>query len=265
MKQQYFIIMERVRKVYQYRHTLWDMAIAQFRTKYSASLLGISWAVINPVLIMLAVTFVFTVVFRIEIKDFPFFVLSGMLPWMFFSNALSEAANSILGQQNILRQFNLPREILPLSSILSNFINFLLGWLIIYPLFLFFNPKIAYCFPLLVIVLLLNFFFVCGLGLILAVLNVFMRDTSQLLNILLMLGFWVTPVFYSIEMVPLKFRWICNLNPMTPYITYYREVVFMGNAPSILVFTSSFFLALVSLISGFLVFLKFEAKLLKRI
>lgn len=265
MGRYYFILGERVRKIHQYRHTLWNMAISQLKTKYSASILGISWAVISPLLIMLAVTFVFTAIFKIEIKNFSFFVLSGMLPWMFFSNALSEVTNSILGQKNILHQFSLPREILPLSSVLSNFINFLLGWLIIYPLFLFLNPKIIYLLPLLAVVLMLNFFFVCGLGLILSVLNVFMRDISQLLNILLMLWFWLTPVFYSPDMVPVKFRWICNLNPMTPYIVYYREVVFIGRVPDIAVFISSLLLAVFSLFLGLLIFSDFESKLLKRI
>jgi len=214
---------------------------------------------------MLAITFVFTIIFKTGIRNFPLFVLSGILPWMFFSNALSEVTMSFLNQQNILRQFNLPREIIPLTSILSNFLSFLIGWFIIYPLFLFFNPKIITLLPILIVVFLLNLFFVFGLGLILSIANVFIRDIAQLLNVLLMLWFWLTPVFYSVDMVPAKFRWICNLNPMTPYIVYYREVVFTGSIPSLPVFIAAFLWAVLSLILGLLVFPRYEYKVLKQI
>lgn len=251
--------------IYSNRYALWSMVISQLKAKYSGSILGISWAVVNPLLIMLVITFVFTVVFKTEIKNFSFFVLSGIFPWIFFSNALSEATVSFLNQQNILRQFNLSREIIPLSSMLANFLNFLIGWLVIYPLFLFFNPKIITLLPILIVVFLLNLCFVFGLGLILSVANVFIRDIAQLLSVLLMLWLWLTPVFYSVEMVPVKFRWICNLNPMTSYIIYYREVVFAGTIPSFSVFIATFLWAVFSMILGYWVFLRLESGLLKRI
>jgi len=256
---------ERIKRIYFYRHTLWDMSVKQLKAKYAGSILGISWAVINPLLIMLAITFVFTIVFKIEINNFSLFALAGIFPWMFFSAALSEATSSILSQQSVLRQFNLPREIIPLSSVLSNFLNFLIGWIIIYPLFISFNPKIISLLPLLIIVLLLNFFFVSGLGLALSVLNVFFRDIGQLLGVLLMLWFWITPVFYSLDMIPEKFRLISNFNPMVPYIVYYREVIFTGHAPGLSVSVGIFGWAFISMILGLLVFSSLESRLLKRI
>ncbi|MEW6096378.1 MAG: ABC transporter permease [bacterium] len=182
-----------------------------------------------------------------------------------FSSALSEATFSILSQQNILRQFNLSREILPLSSVLANFLNFLIGWLIIYPLFFFFNPKIILLLPLLIVVLLLNLFFVSGLGLTLSVVNVFFRDIGQLLGVLIMLWFWITPIFYSVEMIPIKFHWILNFNPMTPYIVYYREVIFQGRMPNFSMSIGIILWAFISLILGLFVFWRLESKLLKRI
>jgi ABC-2 type transport system permease protein len=241
------------------------MAIKQLKAKYSGSILGISWAIINPLLIMSAITFVFSAVFKIEIKSFPLFALAGIFPWMFFSSALPEATSSILSQQNILRQFNLPREVLPLSSTLSNFLNFLIGWLIIYPLFLFFNPEIISLLPLLIIVLFLNLIFVCGLGLTLSLLNVFFRDISHLLGVLLMFWFWVTPIFYSVNMIPVSFRWVCSFNPMVPYVVYYREVLFRDNVPNLSIFIGVFVWAIFSLILGLLFFSRLESKLLKRI
>ena len=255
----------RIKQIFLCRHTLCDMALKSLKAKYSNSILGISWAVVNPILIMLAVTFVFTAVYKITTKDFSLFVLAGIFPWMFFSSALLEASSSLINQQSVLRQFNLPREILPLASVLSNFMNFLIGWLVIYPLFLFFNPKIISLIPLLFIILLLNLIFVCGLGLMLAILNVFFRDLGHLLGVLLMFWFWVTPVFYSLDMVPARFRWICSLNPMSPYTVYYRDVIFNNSIPGSAVFLGVFFWAVLSLVLGFLSFACLEGELLKRI
>jgi len=255
----------RIKKIYFYRHTLWNMAVKQLKAKYAAPALGIFWAIINPFLMMVVITVVFSSIFKVEIKDFPLFVLSGIFPWMFFSGALSEAVFSILNQQNILHQFNLPREVIPLSSVLTNFLNFLIGWLIIYPLFLFFNPKIILLSPLLIIVLMLNLLFVCGMALTLSVLNVFFRDIGQLLGVLLMLWFWVTPVFYSVDMVPAAFRWVCNFNPMTPYIVCFREIIFKGAMPGLSLLIAVFAWAFISLVFGWWVFGCLEPKLLKRI
>jgi len=214
---------------------------------------------------MSAITFVFTVVFKTQIKGFSFFVLAGILPWMFFSNALTEAAFSLVNQQSLLRQFNLPREIFPLSSIMSNFLNFLIGWLVIYPLLFFSNQKIILLFPWLIIVLLLNLFFIFGLGLVFSVLNVFFRDLGHLLGVLLMFWFWMTPVFYSLDMIPSQFHWLYNFNPMAPFIIYYREVIFFAKVPDIFVIGSVCIWTFISLTLGLLVFARYEPKLLKRI
>ncbi|MCM8780966.1 MAG: ABC transporter permease [Candidatus Omnitrophica bacterium] len=241
------------------------MSLSQLKAKYVDSILGIFLALIGPFLIMSAILLVFGIIFKIGIKDFPLFLLSGIFPWMFFSAALYEATFSIINQKNILHQFNLPIEALPLSSTLSHFFNFLIGWIIAYLIFLFFNPKIILQLPSLIAVLLLNFMFTSGLGMILSVINVFFRDIGQLLGILLTLWFWMTPVFYSIDMVPTQFRWICYLNPMTPYIHFYREVILKGQPPSIFIWLSVSAWALLSVVLGILTFGALESRLLKRI
>lgn len=241
------------------------MALGQLKAKYAASILGISWAIINPLLIMFVISFIFTQILKTEIKNYPIFILAGILPWMFFSNTLTEASTSIISQKNILRQFSLPREILPLSSMLSNFLNFLIGWLIIFPLFVFFNPKILMFLPFLIVVLLLHFVFVCGLGLLFSVLNVFFRDVNHLLGALLMFWFWITPVFYSLDMIPGQFHWIFNINPMTSYIIFYRDVVFEGFIPAPSIWISIILWAIFSCILGFWIFSQFESKILKQI
>lgn len=254
-----------VKEIYKFRYTLFDMAHKQFKAKYAASFLGILWAVINPLLIMFAITFVFTVVFRAQVNNFALFVLSGIFPWFFFSNSVMEASGSIVSQRSILRQFNIPREIIPLSSVLSSLFNFFLCWVILYPVFLFVNQRIIYLLPLLFAVILLNLLFVSGLGLIFAVINVFLRDLSHFLEVLLMFWFWVTPIFYSSSMVPNSFQWIFKLNPMFFYVNCYREIVFECSMPQLSSIVAIIFWALLSLFLGLFIFSVSDPKILKRI
>lgn len=247
------------------RHILWRMAVTQLKVKYSGSILGISWAVLNPLLIMAAISFVFTIILKIEINSFPLFALAGIFPWMFFSNAVFEAAFCMLSYQNILRQFNLPREFIPLSSVLANFLNFLIGWCVVYPIFLFFNPGIISLLPFLILIVVLNFLFVCGLGLILSVLNVFFKDIGHLLNVLLMFWFWITPVFYSLDMIPKGFKWVFSINPMAYYVVCYRDIVFRGNMPDAFVFFGALAWCIIGIIAGIVIFSYSKNKLLKKI
>lgn len=259
------ILKERIGNIYTYRHTLWDTSVKQLKSKYAGSIMGIWLAVINPMLIMLAITFVFNAVFKLGIKDFALFALSGIFPWMFFSCALFEATSSILNQQRILHQFNLPREIIPLSSVLANFLNFLIGWCIIYPLFIILHPKVILLLPLLILILLLNLLIVCGLGLLLSVVNVLFHDIGHLLGVIMMFWFWVTPIFYSADMIPARFRWICIVNPMAPYIIYYRDILFRVKVPEFSVFAGVSLWGILCLITGLTVFAYLEPKLLKQV
>ena len=254
-----------IKMLYLCRRNVWDMAVAELRSKYAGSVLGVSWALINPILIASVITFVFLNVFRIDIKNFSLFVLSGVFPWLFFSYALSSAGLSILASSNILRQFNLPREVIPIASVLANFLNFLIGWLAVFPVFLFFNPHILLFLPYLSLVLLCIFFFTLGLGMCLSVLNVYLRDIGHLLGTVLMFWLWVTPVFYSVDMVPHRFQWVYSLNPMTPFMTAFRDLLFEGIPPVPVVFIKIFLLAFFSMIIGLVVFSRLESRILKRI
>lgn len=255
----------RLNQTFLCRNIIWEMSISQLKAKHAASILGIYLAMINPLLVMAVITFVFSAVFKVQINNFPIFVLSGIIPWMFFSNAISEASASIINQQGILRQYNIPREALPLSVALSGFHNFLIGWLVLYPVFIFFNPRIIFLFPFFLAILVLNLILVCGFSLILSVVCVFVREISNLLPIMMMFWFWITPVFYSVEMVPENLRWVCFINPMSIYVVFYREILFAGHAPSLSILCGVFLWGLAIFAIGILIFFRFEGKFLKNI
>lgn len=259
------MIFNRLKKILSYKEVLWNNSKKELKAKYANSFMGIWLVIINPVLVMLAVTFVFKFIYEVKVEMFPVFVLSGILPWLFFSNTLFEGSFSLVQHQAVLRQFSLQKDIIPISSALANFMNFLIGWIIILPVFCIMNPKVILVIPLLVPVLIFSFLVSCGMVLILSVLNVFFRDVGHLLGVVMMFWFWVTPIFYSLEMVPLKVRWVCALNPITPYIVCYRDILFRGSSPSLAAWGGIVFWGVGSLLLGIHIFCLFESKILKRI
>ena len=259
------MVLKKVKESYLHRHILWEMALKQFKAKHAGSMIGVWVAIVNPILIVIAITFVFTVVFKVNIEKFAFFAFSGIFPWVFFSTAVGEASSSLVSHQSLFSQYVFPREFIPLSVVLANFINFLVGWVVVYPLFCAINLTIIQLSPLLLVVLVFNFFLAAGFGLILAVLNVFFRELQQLIGVVFMLWFWLTPIFYSLEMVPKKFLWISWVNPLTHYMIFYRDILFRGKVPSVTVFAMIVFFGVGSLFLGVFFFEKNENNLLKRL
>jgi len=247
------------------RNALKELVWKDIKAKYAGSLLGISWALINPLLMMLALNFAFSFVLKVSIKNYPLFILSALMPWIFFSSALTESAFSIINQSALLRQFNINKELIPLSSIFANFINFLFGFLIIFPVWAIFKLEVIRHIPALLLVLFLHLLFTVGLGLLLSALNVFFRDIGQLLGVLFMLWFWMTPVFYSAEMVPASIRGFFYFNPMVLYLVSYRAILFEARAVSGFLIMGMSLWACASLIFGLWVFRRLEPHFAKNI
>ncbi|MCM8784037.1 MAG: ABC transporter permease [Candidatus Omnitrophica bacterium] len=235
------------------------------KTYYVNSFLGISWAIFIPLILMFVLSFVFENVLKIEIENFSLFVLSGLIPFMFFSATLTQTTNSIVENAYLLRQFNLPKEIIPLSLILTNFLNFLLGLLVLIPIFIFSKLSVFYPLFFLLFVIPIFLIFVIGIGLFFSSLNVFFRDISHLLGILIMFLFWITPIFYKTEMVPIHYRWIVNFNPLNLYINLFRDILLDGKIPKVKFISLSLAWAVLSFFIGYSFFLKTESKFLKRI
>jgi len=256
---------KRIKRIFSARYILWNMIAKELKAKYVSSVLGVWWAVITPLLIMVVITFVFTKVINISIENFPLFSLAGIMPWFFLTLALTDSTLSLIQKSKLLKQFTFPSEFIPISSILANFINFLIGLLFMLPVFIFFNRDVLSVLRYLPLVLLLHLLFTVGVGVMLSCVSVFLRDISHVLGVILMFWFWVTPVFYSIDMVPEAYRWVCNLNPMTIYIEFYRSILFRANALDLnTIFIASGVSVLVFLI-GYIIFIKCESSFIKRV
>lgn len=258
-------LVDRFRKIIEQRQIIKSMVTKNLKDKYVGSVLGISWSIINPLLITLAVTFVFTQVMKSETRHFPLFVLSGLLPWFFFTNSISESTSSIRQNLDLLNRFVILKEVIPISVVLANFITFLLGFIIMMPIFIIFNVNILKYLLLLPFIMFLHFIFTLGISMLFSIINIYFRDLSQLLNVGIMFLFWLTPVFYNLESVPQQYRWFIIANPATSYISVYQSLLYHGSTGKVCMWLLSIGFSFVSLIGGHIFFLKKENEILKYI
>jgi lipopolysaccharide transport system permease protein len=253
---------ERILKAFEARSVIWDLTLKQLRGKYSGSRLGLWWSFITPLILAFSITFVFQTVYRINTANYVFFVLSGILPWFFFSAAITQSV-SVFGT-NLLKQTVFPCEYIAFSSVLSDFLNFLIGLAVILPVFLFFQKYFSVF--LLLPFFLLNFFvFVLGISLLFSVIGVLNRDVACILPFALMILFWVTPVFYSHEMLPARLQWMVWINPLAYYIIPLREILFRGKMPLALIMSASCVISVLSFALGYYSLVVRETEILKRI
>jgi len=259
------IYYDRLKKTYTNRRILWEMTLRQLKKKYAGSKLGLWWAVATPLILAASINFVFTSVFKINTKNYTLFLLSGIMPWFFFVQALQEATNSFVENSSILKQSLFPREYIPFSSILANFLNFLIGFICISPLFILMNYKVVLMVPALIIILVLHLILTLGLGILFSLVNIYFRDFTHFLSIAFMAWFWITPVFYSLDMLDFPLRWVCLLNPMTFYIAAYQGILFETKAPLAWQWGFLFLVSLISFLVGYGIYMKKEAALLKKI
>lgn len=173
-------------EIYRFRYFLRNMVVRDLKVRYKGSALGFLWSLMNPLLMMLVLSLVFSVAFKISMPHYPIFLLCGLLPWNFFAVSVSNATGSVVGQAGLLKKVAFPREILPLASILANLVHFGIGLLILFVFLIAFKIPLGLPALALPLVILLQLVFVLGFSLILSALNVFYRDVQQILEVLLL-------------------------------------------------------------------------------
>lgn len=200
---------------WRYRDLLGNLVLRDLRVKYKGSSLGFAWSFLHPLLMAAVYTVAFKYVVRIQVEHFPVFLLSGLLPWTFFAAAVSAATASVAENAPLVRKVAFPRMILPLAAVASQLLQFLLMYLAVLPVAALLGVAPSASLAALVPVFVLQLVFVAGLALAGATAYVHFRDTRHLLEVLLQVWFWATPIVYPLSLVPEPFRWLVKLNPMT--------------------------------------------------
>ena len=229
------IVGDKIRELRHYQYLLRNLVVRDLKARYKSSVLGILWSILNPLFLMLVFTVVFSVLANNEIRQYPVFVLVGLIPWNFFSGALTSGTTSITGNSALVKKVYFPRELLPASALLSNLVNFLFAFGVLIILLYAFGIGLTVHALWVPVLLLTQLIFTLGLCLLLGSLTVFYRDVLMILEVVVLAWFFVTPIFYSLEMfgdsvtlLGLTFnpaqvmRWV---NPMASIIDGYRTVL----------------------------------------
>lgn len=218
-----------------YRHLLYTLTLLRLAVRYKQSILGWIWAVLQPLATMMAYTFVFSRVAKVRSEGvpYPLFVLSGLLPWLFFSNAVSNATNGLVSHANLLTKLHFPREIIPLSYVLAALVDFAIACIVLGGLMIYYrssvDAKIVYVLP--VVALLIAF--TSAVALFLSSIQARFRDAAAALPLLLQVGVFATPVAYSHDSIPIRWQTLYMLNPIASLIDSFRRCVTHRLAPDI--------------------------------
>lgn len=248
------------KKMINFHFLLTNLIKREIATRYKQSILGYFWVIINPLSQMLVMTFVFTKIFRVQTWNIPYplFVYAGLLPWILFTQSLSHSTNSIVGNLSLVKQIYFPREVLVLATILAKIVDFFLASIVFIIFMLYYRQPFHFSILWFVPIFIIQFVLTFGLSLILSAFNVFYRDVQYLLNLILLLWMYLTPIYYPVEMVPDKFRFIYSLNPMSVLINAYRHIVFKGTSPKLTSLGIAFLVSLVVFLVGLKIFKKLE-------
>lgn len=259
-------MISRVKEIYNYREMIFSLIKRELRGKYKASVLGFVWTFLNPLFQMLVYTIVFSFIMRSGIEHFAIFLFVGLIPWNFFGVSVANGASCVVSQENLIKKIYFPRIVLPISFVTSMFINMLLTFIVIFAVLLFsgygINP-LAVCF--LPLVMIIEYILSLGICMLVSALTVYFRDMEYILGIINMAWMYLTPILYTTEMVPEEFRTVFNLNPMTPVILAYQQILYHKQLPETGTLIHAGIVGFVILVIGIIVFERMQRKFVEEL
>lgn len=247
--------------LWRYRELCFFLAWRDLLVRYKQTAIGLIWALLRPLLTMLVFTFVFSKLAKLPSDGvpYPILVFAALLPWQFFSNAFSEAGNSLISNSSMISKVYFPRLIIPVSTIMVSFVDFLISGLILVGVMIWYGFVPNWRILTLPIFIFIAIAAAMGAGLWIAALNVKYRDFRYIIPFIVQFGLYISPVGFSSNIVPEQWRILYSLNPMVGVIDGFRWAILGGNTPlylpSVLL---SLLLVLVMLVSGIIYFRKTE-------
>ena len=247
--------MTTLKEIYAYREMIFSLVRRDLKGRYKGSALGFLWTFINPLLQLGVYTMVFSVIMRSGIEDYYLFLFVALIPWIFFSTSLSGGSSCIWAQQDMVKKIYFPREVLPIAFVTSQFVNMLLSFLVVFAVLILsgkgLNPIALLSLP---VVMAVEYILALSAAMLSSAVTVYLRDVEYILGIVTMAWQFLTPVMYSLDQVPQEIAWVFNLNPMTPVIIAYRDILYYGVIPKLETLIQAVIFGVFVLLVGILVF-----------
>lgn len=227
-------ILVKLQELWNYRELIRNMVGRDLKARYKNSVLGYIWSLLNPLLMMLIFWLVFSLLLTNDIKMFPVFLIVALLPWNFAVTAVSGGMRSILDNSNLVKKVYFPREILPLTVVLSNLVNYIFALPVMFLVmaavqwYTLGRLNFSWTFAFLPVIIIIQTIFLIGMSLLLSTVAVFFRDTTHIIDILIQLWIFLTPVFFSLEQIatPTQAKLVRWLNPMASIVDFYRDILY---------------------------------------
>lgn len=252
------------KELYDYREMIFTLVRKDLRGRYKGSVLGFLWTFLNPLLQLVVYTLVFSVIMRAGYDQYYLFLFVALVPWMFFASSVQDGSSCVLRESNLVKKIYFPREVLPLATVTTGFVNMLLTFIVVFAVLIVsgrgINPVALLCLP---VVMIVEYLLALGFALIVSACAVYVRDLQYILGIVVMALQYMTPVLYDTSLVENanvgKFiKTVFFLNPMTPIITIYRDILYYKQVPDLSTLLSAVGIGVVLIVVGEIVFRKLQ-------
>lgn len=245
-----------IQELFNYRNLIAALTGRQLASRYRGSALGLLWSFLNPLFFMLIYTLVFKYYIRFDhLENYSIYLFCGLLPWTWLISGSIEAASSITSSGHLITKSMFPPQVLPVVSVLANFIHYLFSLILLFFFMLYFKVAFTWALLLLPFVIILQIFLMYGMGLLFSSLNVFYRDVQHLLGNVFNLLFFLCPILYPVSTVPDKFKFTLLLNPFAQLINLYQQIILYGKVPAFKIWIGLFLFSVFVFIIGKRVYL----------
>ena len=212
--------------LFNYRELLKTSIKKEVRSKYKNSFLGVIWSFLYPLLQIIVYAIIFSLILKNKQENYAIFLCCGLIPWTFFSTAVNKSAFSIIENGNIIKKVYFPREIIPISVVTAETINFLISTIIILVFVIIGGIGISKYIVFYPLVLVVQYVIILAIAFLVSSICVYFRDLQHFIGIILQLLFYAAPIVYSQDNIPLEYKWILKYNPMTYIINSYRQIFY---------------------------------------
>ncbi|HRS22928.1 MAG TPA: ABC transporter permease [Candidatus Woesebacteria bacterium] len=252
-------IVKEIKAILRQHELLKQMINREIKARYKQSILGYFWVILNPLFQMLVMSFAFSIIMRVPTKaanniPYSIFLYVALLPWNLFSNSLTSACSALVNNASLITKIYFPRTILVIATIIAKIVDFLFASIILIIFMIIYHLSININIVWIIPIFLIQQIFTLGLALIVSAANLLYRDIQYLLGLILLLWMYLTPVIYPVDLVPEKFRFIFQLNPMSVIINAYRQTILGGGSPNYQSLLLAFLVSLIVLFLGFVYF-----------
>ena len=246
------------KNLYNYRELLKTSVKKEVRSKYKNSFLGVVWSFLNPLLQIVVYAIIFSLILKNKQENYAIFLCCGIIPWTFFSSAINKSAFTIIENGNIIKKVYFPREIIPISVVIAEAINFLISTIIILGFVIIGGIGITKYLLFYPIILITQYVVIISIAFVVSSICVYFRDLQHFIGIILQLLFYATPIIYSQDNIPSEYQWILKINPMTYIINAYRDIFYYQKAFEIFHLIIILFIEIVTSYVGYKIIYKLK-------